>query len=238
MIDLHCHILPSIDDGPSDIEQSIRMAKIAAIDGIKKIVATPHITDGTDLSERIRNHCEILIQKLQDLNVPIEILPGGELPAVTAPTAFKKYTINQTNYVLIEFPHSYLPQSARETLFNLVSAGLFPIISHPERNSSVVQNPNRLLELLDANIFVQITAGSLTGNFGRNEQQCARYLLKKGVVDILATDAHDDDYRRPELSSGLKIAAKLIGKTAAGHLVNRNPSAIINGELIHGKNGI
>lgn len=237
MIDLHCHILPSIDDGSRDIEQSIRMAKIAVKDGMQKIVATPHIGEDSSVDE-IKNRCNLLNQRLKELKIPLEILPGGEIPSAIAPTINNKFTINQTKYVLIEFPHAYLPQSARETLFNLVSAGLHPIISHAERNSSIVQNPDRLLEILDTNILVQVTAGSLTGMFGRDEQQCARYLLKKGLVDVLATDAHEDDYRRPELSPGLKIAKKLIGKTAADRLVYYNPAAIIKGEWVNGKNGI
>lgn len=112
--------------------------------------------------------------------------------------------------------------------------GYFPIIVHPERNWSIIQNPELLLDLLDSDILVQITAGSLTGEIGIEAEQCARYLLKQGAVNIIASDAHGTKYRKPVLSAGLRAATKILGHEKANDLVEANPEAIIQGKRING----
>ncbi len=238
MIDTHCHILPNInaDDGAANFKQAIEMARIAAHDGVTKIIATPHIRGQFDSCENIQKRCNQLNVLIQEEKIPLEIYSGGEIASTMDPAIFKDYTMNQSRYVLVEFPHAYLPQSARDTLFTLVNFGLIPIIAHAERNASIVSDPHRLLELVDTNIWVQITTSSLLGHFGRDEKQCARFLLKKGVVSLLGSDAHDESYRPPKLSEGLRVAAKIIGKDKAKRLVIDNPEAVLRGERIDGKN--
>ena len=228
MIDLHCHILPGIDDGAVDIQTSINMAKIAAEDGIETIVATPHIKEIQHSTVKLHTLVQQLNTHLVHKNIPVKVLLGGDVFALLNPSHLKDYTINNSRYILIEFPHNYLPSNSREILFSLAIQGLCPIITHPERNLAIMKKPDLLLDMLYGNVLVQITAGSLTGEFGRDEQACARYLFRKEAVHFIATDAHSTDFRRPVLSNGLKIAGKIIGVERAKKLVWDNPGAVIN----------
>ena len=232
MIDLHCHILPGIDDGATDMQTSIDMARIAAEDGIETIVATPHIKEVLHSTVKLRTLVAQLNVHLESQNIPVEVLLGGDVFALLNPLRLKDYTINNSHYILIEFPHNYLPSNSREMLFSLAIQGLCPIITHPERNLAIMKKPDLLLDMLYGNVLVQITAGSLTGEFGRNEQACASYLLQKGAVHFIATDAHSSDFRRPVLSEGLKHAGKIIGKESAKKLVWDNPGAVLKDEPI------
>lgn len=235
MIDLHCHILPGVDDGPATIEQSISMCRIAADDGIRTIVATPHIKYDPISMEDIRRKVDELNEALIKETIPVTILPGGECASISVDEVFSSITINGTNYVLVEFPYTHIPDNACEFLFNLRNRGLMPIIAHPERIPTVIQNPNAFIELLGTNIFVQLTAHSILGTFGKNEKRCANYLLKKGVVHLIASDAHDDHYRTPKLRDAVRKAAKIVGRRSALKMVNRIPKMILNGEKGYGK---
>lgn len=227
MIDLHCHILPGIDDGPVDIQTSIEMAGIAAEDGIEIIVATPHIKDTLHSKDKLHELVKQLNIHLERQNIPLKVLLGGDVFALQHPTLLKDYTINNSRYILIEFPYNYLPGNSKEILFSLAMQGLHPIVTHPERNLAFIEKPELLLDMLYGDVLVQITAGSLTGQFGQEEQACASYFLQKGAVHFIATDAHSTDFRRPVLSDGLKYAAKIIGEERAKKLVCDNPGAVL-----------
>jgi len=212
MIDIHCHILPGVDDGASDMDESVAMAKIAADDGITRIVATPHVKDLSLSALRIKTAVEELNMHLKDRNIPVTILPGAEVSALIDPSLLAGYTINGTKYLLIEFSHSHFPLNTLDLIFNLMIKGYKPIIGHPERNPSIIQNPQILFNSIHSGVLVQITADSLTGFFGRNIRACASYLLKKDVVNFVATDAHSSGCRSPILSKGLEVAEKIIGR--------------------------
>ena len=232
MIDIHCHILPGIDDGPSQLSESVRMAEIAAADGIHTIVATPHLNDTVHPAGLIREKVDRLNNALQKNNISITILSGADVASHMPLSILPQFTLNKTAYILIEFPYSHLPRTAKDTIFKVLVSGLKPIITHPERNPSIIADPNLLFQLLDSNVHVQITADSLTGAFGRDAEDCAVYLLKKGAVDIIASDAHSADYRKPILSKGLRIAEKIVGREKAHMLVCDNPAAVIAGARI------
>ena len=234
MIDIHCHILPGIDDGPSDIQESIDMAGIAARDGITKIVATPHIKNTLHSVSSIKDNIARLNKHLAERALSIEIVQGADVNAMLDVSLLKGYTINNTQYILVEFPHSHLPQSMKEILFKMMVQGYRPIITHPERNASVLKDPRILSELINAGVLAQITADSIVGNFGVDIQECSRYLLKKNMVKFIATDAHSSRYRRPVLSQGLKEAGKIIGKDKALRLVTENPEAVLRGKPLRG----
>lgn len=240
MIDLHCHILPGIDDGAFDISESIEMARIAAADGIRKIVATPHISN-PDLPEAAgkENLSKIIDEKVDDLNrclesekIPVEILRGGEVSAFLSPDACEPFTINSTSYLLVEFPYTHLPANAREIIFNMTVAGLRPIITHPERNPSILQNPERLETLIRSGALVQITAASLTGEFGLEYQACAFHLLRRQMVSFIASDGHGAAQRPPILSKAFKTAKKRVGGKMATALFSGNPEAVIEGKPV------
>jgi protein-tyrosine phosphatase len=232
MIDLHCHILPGIDDGPLEMQTSIAMARIAAEDGIETIVATPHIKDILHPTGKLQELARQLNNELEYQNIQVKVLLGGDVFALLSPSSMKDYTINNSRYILIEFPHNYLPGNCKEILFSLALHGFSPIITHPERNSTIIKKPDLLFDMLNGNVFVQITAGSLTGDFGLNEQVCANYLLRKKAVNFIATDAHSTDLRRPVLSKGLEYAARIIGMQKAKKLVWDNPCAVLEDEPI------
>jgi protein-tyrosine phosphatase len=233
VIDIHCHILPGIDDGPSDIKESVEMAKIAALDGITKIVATPHIKDTLHPKSAIAKIIKVLNDNLDKTGIPIEIIQGADVNAMLDPSLLDGYTINDTGYILIEFPHSYLPKNSKDILFKMMIKGYNPIITHPERNLSVIKNPKLLFELLDTGLLVQITADSLTGYFGMDVKECAVYILEKGAVSFIASDAHSITERRPVLSEGLKVAEKIVGKGKAASMVTSNPMAVITGNPLN-----
>ena len=233
MIDVHCHILPDLDDGPSDFSESLEMARIASKDGICKIIATPHVNDGKYSPQNIRKRVDEFNRLLKENRIPLLIYPGAETSMSMDPTMFPKYTLNNTNYILLEFPHDHLPSYAGRILSWLCSKGLKPVIAHPERNYSVIRAPEVLLKLLNNNIYVQITAGSLTGDFGVDIKYCADFLLDSGKVDLMASDAHSREFRTPVLARAVKIAAKRIGNRAAQGLVSTNPAALLAGEEIH-----
>jgi protein-tyrosine phosphatase len=232
MIDLHCHILPGIDDGPSDMAESIAMAQIAAGDNITTIVATPHLKDHIYPARRIELAVAELNRQLADRDIPVKILRGADIYAMLSTSLIRDYTINGTKYLLMEFPHTHMPKDAATIIFNTIISGLSPIITHPERNPSVVRDPNIILELHDHGALVQITAGSLTGYFGPDAKECAIFLMKKKAVDIIATDAHSTIGRIPVLSDGLAVAEKTLGRELALRLVDSNPGCVIEGRRI------
>jgi protein-tyrosine phosphatase len=232
VIDLHCHILPAIDDGPLYIEESIEMARIAYRDGISKIVATPHVKNMLFSQEVILKAVETLNARLSESSIPVQILQGADVSAMMEVSFLKGYTLNNTRYILVEFPHTYLPKNAKDILFRMMLGGYQPIITHPERNLSILASPQLLFELLNTGLLIQITADSLAGNFGVDVQECACHLVKKGVVSFMASDAHSSHQRRPVLSEGLKIAEKIIGREKAFNLVKSNPEQVLKGNPV------
>ena len=204
MIDIHCHILPCLDDGPVNLGQSLEMCRLAEKDGIRTIVATPHIRSPFPRPERISLVLSLLNLRLAEEKISVTVLSGGEVNVLEMPPDPETYVLHKGPYLLIEFPHTHLPGNARELLFRLCADGLVPIITHPERNGGVLRNPARLEALLDSNIKVQVNAESLTGYFGADVAECARFLLKRRIVHFLGTDAHSPTDRRPVLSRGRK----------------------------------
>jgi len=232
VIDSHCHILAGFDDGAVNTDISVMMAHRAASDGIKTIVATPHIRDCSLKPKLIKKATQALNGWLRRLNIPVHVLPGAEVSLLLDPGSMIEYTINNTPYILVELPGTHLPDHFREIVFQLKINGYRPIIAHPERHPNIIRQPELMVDLHDSDIGVQITSDSLTGRFGKDIKRCAEYLLQKNAVDIIASDAHSSDDRIPCLSKGIKTAAGIIGMEKALNLVTANPQAIIDGELL------
>ena len=227
MIDIHCHILPGIDDGADRLQTSLAMARMAARDGITTVIATPHTNGVTVNRTVVQQAVDRLNIELAEQDIDLVVVAGYEIPANLV-CDLQSYTIADSPYILVEFPPQYLPEDAAETLYTLVQAGRKPIIAHPERNGSVLRNPELLRELVAVGSMIQLTAASVTGDFGPDILHCANYLLRNRLVHFLATDSHSPTFRKPVLSPARKAAARLIGREQADRLVIDNPKEILN----------
>ena len=227
MIDIHCHILYGVDDGPQRLEDSLALAQALVADGINQVVATPHILDPPLSEFDVALGLGGLEKELQSAGIELVLHSGGENHYLLPLEEMRAHRINDGRYLLLEFPHRHLPSEAGDIVFALRTMGLIPIIAHPERNGSLVRNPELLRPLVEQGALAQLTAASLAGDFGSSIRQCSRYLLKKGLVHFLATDAHGATWRAPRLGAGLKEAVKILGKNAAMRLVEDNPLCVI-----------
>jgi protein-tyrosine phosphatase len=242
MIDIHAHILPGVDDGARNWEQSLEMAQMAVNDGIRVMVATPHLFSGRTLErgqlndkETILRYVAQLRQKLSEAAIPLEIIPGCDFPlgfeSLKLLDAGRAMTINDANrYLLLELPDSSLPPATEETCFYLRSKGITPIITHPERHLILQEMPQKLKRLIDLGCLVQMTGNSLTGRFGRRVKKISRQLIKLGYVHLLATDAHNPKDRPPLLGQSVAELSRLVGKNRARAMVHDLPEKIIAGE--------
>jgi len=230
MIDIHCHILAGVDDGPVSLDDSLALARALVADGVATVVATPHIYESPLPVVTIETRRAELLEKLSDANIRLEVLAGGENHYNVSLNDMALYTLNAGRYLLLEFPPQTLPPAASEIVFSLRSRGLVPIIVHPERNAALLLDPLRLQALLEQGALTQLTAASLVGDFGTEVRQCARYLLKKGMIHFLATDAHGASWRAPRLKAGLAEAIKIIGCEKARCLVEEHPRRVIENQ--------
>ncbi|MBI5563161.1 MAG: hypothetical protein HY894_09985 [Deltaproteobacteria bacterium] len=239
MIDIHCHILPAIDDGPAAVEESVEMCRMAASDGINTVVATPHFNSvsSNDDPARVMAAAAELDAACRREGIPLKVLAGADVSISSElPTYLKTVphlTINRTGrYFLAEFPHNHVLPNWERFFLSLLASGFVPIITHPERNAWFMNNPDALFPVVAKGVMVQITAMSLTGEFGEDAQEVSLYLLRHNLAHVIATDAHSVTYRPPVLSEALSLAADLIGPEKARRLVEDIPSAIIEGKPI------
>jgi protein-tyrosine phosphatase len=242
MIDIHVHILPGVDDGAKNWEESLEMAQMAVNDGIRVMVATPHLFKGriVDLSQLndkkfILGCVAELRQKLSDAKIPLEIIPGCDFPlsfeSLELLDAGRALTINDANrYLLLELPDTSMPPAMEEICFQMQSKGITPIITHPERHLIIQEMPQKLKRLIDLGCLVQMTGNSLTGWFGRKVKKISRQLIKLGYVHLLATDAHGPQKRPPLLSQAVIELSRLVGEDRARAMVHDLPEKIIAGE--------
>lgn len=239
MIDIHCHILPSIDDGSKSLEESIEMARIAESDGIKKIVATPHQLEGLyqPTNETILLKIAQINKVLQDLGSKIEILPGSDVHiAADLPAKIESgeiFCINRKNHILLEFPNQFVPDRIINLLEGLIKKNIIPVISHPERNFLFQREPNILCDIIQTGTLTQITAMSITGEFGREAKRSAKKMLTHRMVHFIASDAHSAKHRPPVLNICIKHLKKIISDDEIEELLSINPEMAITGRMIY-----
>jgi protein-tyrosine phosphatase len=235
MVDIHCHIIPEVDDGAPSWDVALEMCEMAVHDGIEHIVATPHADFQYSYN---REELAARLERLQQL--------CGGSPGLTLGCDFhlsydnledaftrpERYTIGNTGYLLVEFSNYSIPQQITGALLRLLELGITPVITHPERNPLLQNNPDRLLPWIDAGCLVQVTANSLTGFWGEQARRSARVLLDQQMVHVLATDAHESRRRVPLLSPARRAVAMLYGEERARLLVEDNPRSIVSGEKI------
>lgn len=219
MIDIHCHLLPDVDDGPSSWEESIEMSKIAVNDGIKYSITTPHWIQGTKWQPDpglITDKVSELNSRLADQGINLKVFSGMEIGISENLSELldsdSLLTLANTKYVLLEIPILNLPFGIERIMFELNSKGFVPVLAHPERNRVLQKDPEKIQELIDFGALVQITSGSLFGLYGEGAKDCATEFARLGCVDIVASDAHSARGRRPEISNGLDYIKDISGE--------------------------
>ncbi len=233
MVDIHCHILPETDDGARSWEIAAEMCRVARIDGIEHIVASPHANHEYEYN---REKHEQTLDRLRTIAGGVLTFSLGcdfHFSYENIQDALKhpsRYCIGNTNYLLVEFSDYGLAPTTGEHLLQLMEAGMTPIITHPERNPILMRDPRPVVAWAAMGAVVQVTANSLTGRWGSVAKKTVQWLVKHRAVHVLATDAHDPKDRAPILSQGRKEMAKLVGESAAYAMVVDNPRAIVNGE--------
>jgi len=235
MVDLHCHILPGLDDGAKNLEEAVEMAKIAEDEGIERIVATPHLFRGDfrhqDLGVIEKKRKE-LDRVLEANNLQVELLNGAEVHiAHNLMEEIRKnrdlLVINRSSYMFVEFPSRHVFSGVKELFFELMSEGITPVIAHPERNSVFVRNPAFLYELVRMGSLSQANSGSLSGMYGRDAEQAVFRFLGMNLIHFIASDGHNTKALAPRLSEARERAEKIIGKEGAMALVKDNPGAVL-----------
>lgn len=241
MIDLHTHVVPGVDDGAADPDEALAMCRLAKADGTEIIVATPHQrhprweNDDVRLIEKrlagVRAAVEgpeiclgAEIHVGSDLLREVELLPDGSLLPLAG-----------TRHLLLEFPPLLDPVSPRAVVHELVIAGWKPIVAHPERIRAWADDPAALGDLVDLGALLQLTAMSITGEFGRRSQACSSFLLDQGWVHVVASDAHDPEKRPPILSRAFETVSHHWGLDLAERLFHDNPRRILADEPVENR---
>jgi len=239
LIDLHCHILPGVDDGAKSLEESLLMARRAVEDGIHTIVATPHTLNGiyinsarevtpkvASLQETLsKNHIKLQLYVGADVHLcphMLELIESGDAGTIN----------NARKYILLEFPSQVVPPKVKDEIFSLKLNGITPIISHLERNPVIQHNIDILYEFIRMGALCQVTAMSITGDFGGIAMQCAERLLSHRMVHVIASDAHSSESRPPVLSQAVEAAAEILENyDDAERMVTEVPAAILSGNM-------
>ena len=238
MIDLHCHILPGIDDGAADLSVSLEMARVMVADGVSAVACTPHILPGLyhNSGPQIRELVTQFEQVLEGERISLRLVTGADNHIVPSFIASLRsghlLTLGESRYVLVEPPHHIPPVRLEDFFFELIVAGYVPVLTHPERLSWIKSHYAAIQRMVRAGVWMQITAGSLTGDFGRSSQYWAERMLEEGNVHILATDAHDVERRPPILGKGRELAARRVGDQEAERLVETRPRKVLANEPV------
>lgn len=236
IVDLHCHILPGVDDGSPDLEHSLNLAKDAVKDGVTHILATPHHLDNEYV-----NHAQDIVKAAADFQeqldangINLRVFPGqevhinGDLP--------QKYDDllgidSNKHYMLLEFPHGNVPGYAKRLIFDLKKQGITPVICHPERNHEIQENLDLLYDFISDGALAQITATSYVGGFGSHVAEISKKLVEHNLVQIVASDAHTLKGRKFVLSEALNQIAEDFGEKKAMQF-EKNAEALINGQRV------
>jgi protein-tyrosine phosphatase len=236
MIDIHCHILPGIDDGAKDLNDSLQMAKQAVSEGIRTIIATPHLNNHYD------NRKQIILEKVAEFNqalkvqnVNLEVLAGQE-PRIYGELLEDLehgdiQTLNGSNYLFIEFPSNHVPRYTERLLFDLQLKGLTPIIVHPERNSELMERPEKLFQLVEKGALTQVTASSLCGYFGKKIKKFSEELIEANLAHFIASDAHNIVNRSFKMEEAFDLIDSKFGNDYV-YLFIENAELLVNGKNV------
>jgi protein-tyrosine phosphatase len=236
MIDIHHHLIYGVDDGAKDLAMSVALAEASIEDGVTHIACTPHSVHSYPYQ------LEVNLARMAEIQAAVDARGAGRLKLVlgcdfhldaeniqTALANPLQYSIDGKGYLLVEFPEMAIPPQLGDALFRLTSTGYTCIITHPERNPVIVRSPGMLAEWMRAGCFVQVTAGSLLGRFGNTAEAFAKELLDRNWIHYLATDAHNPEWRAPNLKRCYDYVANAAGVETAHRLCVSNPKAALTG---------
>lgn len=236
MIDIHCHLLPGIDDGPKNWDDSIDLARAMVADGITTAVATPHLIDG--VYQNIREVVDPLVaqlnERLAQADIKLIVLAAAEVDLSSRHVTMDspELPLIGGKSVLLEMPMAVIPHAMADILFSVRSRGILPVLAHPERNEILQDNPALAVDWIHAGAALQLDADSLLGVWGRRTKHCAEHLLRAGQFHAMASDAHSTARRPPRMQEALAIVREHVGNAAAQDLVTRGPAAILEGRVI------
>ncbi len=232
MIDIHSHILPGLDDGSKSLEESVAMLRMAAAAGTTDIVASPHANQDYPFDPLV------VERKIGELQAAV-----GDSPKIHYGCDFHltleniedclrspgKYSIDHRGYLLVEFSDFFIPKTTEELFARMMSAGLHPIVTHPERNQLLQRRIPELAKWVEQGAHLQVTAQSLMGRFGKTAKDCAHQLMSRGLVHFLASDAHDLKWRTTALDEAMKYVEMKFGAAAAVRMFEENPRSALAG---------
>jgi protein-tyrosine phosphatase len=236
MIDIHHHLLWGTDDGASNLETSVAMAKAAASDGISHIVCSPHANGTYAYEPRVIAEKIAELQRLLDRDaIPVKLGRGCDFHmsydnVQEAKLDPAKFSINGSGYLLVEIPDYGISPGLTEIFYQLQIAGLIPILTHPERNPTLQADRPRMMDWLRGGVLIQVTAGSVVGRMGKHAERMAHDLLANRWVHFLATDAHNTTSRPPKMREAFDVVAKKYGPDYAHLLCVSNPLAAFTGK--------
>lgn len=236
LIDLHCHMLPGVDDGAKDLPFALDMARAAVDEQISHILLTPHHMDGD-----YTNHRENVLREVADFqsaihaaNIPLTVFPGQEVHLTgELLTAIEQndilYMDEGGRYLLLELPHSGVPEYTEDVIFELRTRGITPVIAHPERNHGFQKDPDKLYDIVQMGCLTQLTSSSYLGIFGKDVEKLTSKIIDSGMGFVFASDAHNFKGRRFVMKEAFEKLTKVKGKDFANQY-NENAKAIINGD--------
>lgn len=235
MVDLHCHLLPGIDDGPETLDQALALAEHAIGAGIARSIVTPHILPGRydNTIVAIRQAAQRFGAQLAERGMQLEIGYAAEIrigPEILSLAEEGRLPtlghVDGYDIVLVEFPDSHILPGSDRLVASMLERGLRPLIAHPERNKEVMHSVDKIGPFVRDGCWLQVTAGSMTGTFGPRCREVARQMLERGWVSVLATDAHNMLARMPELEPARRMAEAIVGESASWQLVRDVPARI------------
>ena len=232
MIDLHAHILPGLDDGVRSIEEALDLARESVADGVRVLAATPHVrSDYPTTPAQMEDALARVQRAIAGAGIELEVVAGGEIDIVRlsllADDELRRFSYaGRGTHVLLEFPDAGWPLALDASVDAVRAAGMTPVLAHPERNREVTAHPGRLRLLVEAGALIQVTAASLEGRLGRTALATGRILIERGLVHLIASDAHGPRIR----TAGLRAAAAAVAEPRLVHyLTEEAPAAILAG---------
>lgn len=234
MIDLHCHILPQVDDGSQSLKDSLDMARLAAGSGVTAVAATPHCVDGG--SAVIRERVLLLREALEEAQIPIRLYMGMEIfgTSYTAELLSEGslLTLNGSRYPLIEFRFDGTGEQETAILRDVLAAGFLPVVAHPERYAYIQEDPELANLWKEMGCLFQINRGSLFGRFGSGAQHMALELVGRGFATVVASDGHSPRMRTPWMKDVSAFLRQEISGDAEEYLLRKNPKAILRDQVL------